>query len=315
MITVRLLPFLLAPLYFSAPVLAQFTPPPSTQPLNTGAGGIRVTGDEQNPGQNGIEMFFNAPDESRTIIPTPLQVIPAQTRGDGCSPIDTETELPILALTSASGGYSVTDRPSFAIFMPATSADSASLEIYTQDLNEMVVQLDIKLPPTPGILYIKLPEEIAETAKLKAGESYWWAFTPQCAGSFQTLTVTPAWTAADPSNPYPSAWIARVAEESEAANPPDNLAPLDLAIWYAERGVWFDAVDLLIAALHDSSAEADRDRAQRLWSQLIEPQLTQLQAEYAIESSQDLRQIVDAPIIEIPAADITVIFPFTDAPP
>lgn len=314
MITFRFVPFLLMPLCLSLPAIAQFAPPPSTQPLDTGAGGTRVTDDGQNP-TSSFEIFFNAPERSRDLTPTELQIAPMPTRGNSCELMNPDSELPILALTSASGGYTVTGRPSFAIFMPPTNADYAFLEIYTEDLNEVAVQLEIKLPEASGILYIKLPEAIAEMAALKAGESYWWAFTPQCDESFQTLTVTPAWTAGDPSNPYPSAWIARVAEESEAAHPPENLAALDLAIWYAERGVWFDSVDLLIEAMQDSSPETDRDRAQRLWSQLIEPQLSQLQAEYNLESSSDLRQIVDAPIIEIPAEDITVLFPVTGSTP
>lgn len=312
MITSRFFPLLITPLLLGTPALAQFTPPPSTQPLDTDAGGTRAT--EGSPGSldnNPFEIFFDVPDRSRETTPAGTRSLPSPTRGNGCQSSEAESDLPMLALTSASGGYSVTGRPSFAVFVPPMNADYASLEIYTEDLSDVVVQLDIKLPETAGILHVQLPEEIADTAALKSGKSYWWAFTPQCGGSFQNLTVTPAWTAGDQSDPYPSAWIARVVEDSEAANPPENLERLDLAIWYAERGVWFDTVDLLIAEMTNASASTDLDRAQRLWSQLIEPQLANLQTEYGIETSLDLRQIADAPIIEIPPEDITVIFPLT----
>jgi hypothetical protein len=307
MITSRFFPLLLTPLLLGAPALAQFTPP--TQPLDTGTGGTRAT--EDSPGNNSSEILFNAPEQLQETQSGTTRSLSSPTRGQGCKSIEAEADLPMIALTPAGSSYAVTDRPSFAVFMPVMDADYASLEIYTADLSDVIVQLDIKLPKTTGILHIQLPEAIASTAALQSGHSYWWAFTPQCGGSFQHLTVTPAWTRGEPSNPYPSAGITRVTEDSEATNPPENLDSLDLAIWYAERGVWFDTVDLLIEAMTDTSAAVDLDRAQRLWSQLIEPQLAELQAEYDLEPSLDLRPIADAPIIPIPPEDITVIFPLT----
>ena len=314
MITSRLLPLLLLPLLFAEPTLAQFTPPPSTQPLETGSGGTRVS--EDTP----FEIFFAAPDQYRDAIPMETRGGSSSTRGNTeCQAQDTESDLPILALTSSSGGYTVTGSPSFAIFMPQTSADYASLEIYSEDLNEIILQLDIKLPEAiadnAGILQIKAPPELVESLGLKAGEAYWWAFTPYCSNSFQTLTATPAWTQGEPSHPYPSAWIARVEVESEAASPPGDLAPLDLAIWYAERGVWFDTVDVLIEEMENPASMADADRAHRLWSQLIEPQLANLQAESGIETDADLREIADMPIIEIAPEDVTLVFPIIPSAP
>ena len=127
-------------------------------------------------------------------------------------------------------GLTVNDRPDFWVYLPKTSAQQAILTIKEEGIKPHWEQ-PIKLAGDVGIVKIELPDN---APSLEIGKNYQWALVLVCGNR------------PNPNDPVVAAWIKRV-DESQVVDPDSPRKNIiQKAASYAEKGVWYDALDILI---------------------------------------------------------------------
>ena len=127
-------------------------------------------------------------------------------------------------------GLTVKDRPDFWVYLPKTSAQQAILTIKEEGIKPHWEQ-PIKLAGDVGIVKIELPDN---APSLEIGKNYQWALVLVCGNR------------PNPNDPVVAAWIKRV-DESQVIDPySPSQSIIQKAASYAQKGVWYDALDILI---------------------------------------------------------------------
>ncbi|NJM76353.1 MAG: DUF928 domain-containing protein [Acaryochloridaceae cyanobacterium RU_4_10] len=153
------------------------------------------------------------------------------------TPSTTGKNLPLMALVpmQQSGGLTLSERPTFWVYLPENSAKQVVLNIQEQ---EETLQGDRSEPPlkphsqtfftingASGLMGLT-PSETSPPFKI--GKTYKWAMVLVC-------------EKVHPDNPVVTAWVQRVA-------PVGFLKPgpaLAQASWYGEQGLWYDTLTAL----------------------------------------------------------------------
>ncbi|KPQ34806.1 MAG: protein of Unknown Function containing DUF928 domain [Phormidium sp. OSCR] len=145
----------------------------------------------------------------------------------------------------------VSERPSFFVSLPQTTAKTASFTL--QDSHgENHYRTEVDLPEEGGIVQITLPDEHPELA---LGEDYSWYFEVHCV------------SALDPNNPTIEGTVYRLpvedalAEKLEAAE-----TAVDVAQVYGEYGIWYDALSTLANA---QQGQPDNEIIAENWTELL----------------------------------------------
>lgn len=167
------------------------------------------------------------------------------------------TDLPMTPLV----GYpdlklTVSDRPTFWVYVPYTSEQVTSGEFLLRDENLKDLQrIPFKLPQTPGVVRISLPYT---TPPLEVGKLYFWSFEVSCPqasssdeptpasvrGSVERISISPA-----------------MGSQLNSAN--SILETIEI---YAENGIWYDALtDLATLRIN----EPDNLLWMELWIDLL----------------------------------------------
>ncbi|MFN6527157.1 DUF928 domain-containing protein [Nostoc sp. ChiSLP03a] len=145
-------------------------------------------------------------------------------------------------------GLTTLERPTFWFYIPYTkNLSNSSAEFSLQDSAENDVYRNaIALPSKPSIIGISLPS----TASLEVDKTYRWYFKVRCNKETASIPV------------YVEGGIKRinlderVMQQLQAANEPRQKI-----IIYAEKGIWFDALNMLaqlrISNYNDVSLEKD----------------------------------------------------------
>ncbi|MEH1816817.1 MAG: DUF928 domain-containing protein [Nostoc sp.] len=170
-------------------------------------------------------------------------------------------------------GLTTLERPTFWFYIPYTKdLSNSSAEFSLQDSAENDVYRNaIALPSEPSIVGISLPS----TASLKVDKTYRWYLKVRC--SQETASI-PVYVEGDIKKINLDS---RVIQQIEAANEPRQKI-----IIYAEKGIWFDALNLLaeihISNYKDASVEED-------WQSLLQ--------------SINLDNIATMPLIKLPTRE------------
>ena len=133
-------------------------------------------------------------------------------------------------------GLTAANRPDFWIYLPKTSAQQAILSIKEEGINPHWQQ-SISLTETAGIMAIELSDD---APALETGKNYRWAVILVCGNR------------PNPNDPVVAAWIKRVDESNTKGSLPIAPNSLEKAAWYAQNGIWYDALDILIEAKKSS---------------------------------------------------------------
>ena len=129
-------------------------------------------------------------------------------------------------------GLTVTNRPSFWVYLPKTSAQKAILSIKEEGIKSHWQQ-PVDLTEKEGILRIQLSEN---APALEIGKNYQWAVILVCGNR------------PNPNDPVVAAWIRRIDQSIITQDVATVSAELEKAAIYAQKGIWYDALDILIQA-------------------------------------------------------------------
>lgn len=121
-------------------------------------------------------------------------------------------------------GLTTQKHPTFWAYIPPTTAQSAILSIAKVGEKPHWHQA-ISLTGESGTIGVKLD---STTPGLKIGQNYLWTLILIC-------NAHP-----HPNDPVVTAGVKRI-----PSNLPQNIAELERATWYAKRGIWYDALDIL----------------------------------------------------------------------
>lgn len=173
--------------------------------------------------------------------------VPGRRRGGARRGTCSETENPLLALTSATevetdtlpeiyvGGMTTAEQPTFWFDVPYALTDELTAEFVLQDIQGQDVyrttSAEFSLPnQTPGIVSVSVSGE----ARLEIGKAYQWYFKVDC-GSESPL--------------YVQGGIERVALSPQTQSQIAAASSLEKAAIYQENEIWYDAIDT-IASLY-----------------------------------------------------------------
>ncbi|MFP5273661.1 DUF928 domain-containing protein [Coleofasciculus sp.] len=162
----------------------------------------------------------------------------------------------------------VSEHPTFFVYVPETSAKTATFILTDSDVTELVYYTTIDLPETPGIISIKVP---TDKDSLEIDRVYKWTLSLQCN------------SAGADGNPKVMGWIKRTQPNPSLAKDLDKVKPLELAALYGNYGVWHELLTTLVD-LRQSHPE-DENLAM-VWENLLKSE------------SVKLEEISQAPLIE-----------------
>ena len=134
-------------------------------------------------------------------------------------------------------GLTTVDRPTFWVNLPPTSARQAILLIKKgsdPDWHQLVThsQQSIDLMGKAGLIGIELSQD---APALEIGEEYQWIVALVCGNQ------------PNPNDPLITAGIERIDRSQINRNVPTTITKLDRASLYARQGIWYDALDILVA--------------------------------------------------------------------
>ena len=159
-------------------------------------------------------------------------------------------------------GLTVANRPSFWVYFPKTSAQKAILSIKEEGIKSHWQQ-PVNLTGEGGITRIKLSKN---APALEIGKNYQWAVILVCGNR------------PNPNDPVVAAWIKRIDRSTITQYISPLSTELEKAAIYARRGIWYNALDILLQAKKPSL-----NNWQDLWVQYLQ--------------SGGLEELADEPII------------------
>ena len=123
-------------------------------------------------------------------------------------------------------GLTLTERPTFWVYLPQTSAQQVILSI-KEEGSKPHWQQSVNLTGEAGIIGLQLSDD---APVLEVGQNYQWAVIVVCGNR------------PNPNDPVVTSWIKRIDA------PVVNSSPTELAkaANYAKQGIWYDALDILI---------------------------------------------------------------------
>lgn len=199
------------------------------------------------------------------VVPTPLTaLVPFQEE----KKVGEQKNKSIIGIVE---GLTTSERPTFWFYIPYTKdLSNSSAEFSLQDSAENDVYRNaIALPSKPSVIGISLP---STAASLEVDKTYRWYLKVHCNKEAASI---PVYVQGDIKRINLDS---RVIQQIEAANQPRQKI-----IIYAEKGIWFDALNMLaqirISNYRDTSVEED-------WQSLLQ--------------SINLDNIATMPLIKLP---------------
>ncbi len=247
-----------SPIAVPRPANPTLTPPASPAPLPSNSP-ARIP--EATPASTPITSPLSpARDQQRLKFivgarPSPRFKIPALRRGSSCpSTVEIASVVPVNSAQPNQASVESTMSDQLTVFIHVAHLDEGVksetrsykllLTLQDEQLDQDLYNQEIDLPRQSGIVGIRVPRN---SAMLQVGQTYLWQAAVLC----------------DPENPSknPTAngWVQRQAPKA---------APLDLAgqaFFYAEQGVWLDAVNAVMNQYQQNPQQARQD-----WSDLLD---------------------------------------------
>lgn len=139
-----------------------------------------------------------------------------------------QSVLPLMPENSQEG-FTVSDRPTFFLYVPSTSAQE--IFFILKDKNEdYYYQKSLTIPEADGIVRVQLPED---APALEIGKNYQWNFVIAC-----QMPVRP-------DSPRITGWVKRVEANSMGIDLVEQTPSIEMAQSYGSAGIWFDTVATL----------------------------------------------------------------------
>ncbi len=204
-----------------------FAPLGDAAPINSVGGGVRG------------DVSFDPPKDG-----VPVNTISGGTRTD-------ELVAMTALLPTTKHGRTAEARPTFFVYLPPTSSKEVFFSLQDEQGNHHY-QTILKISGRGGVVSVSLPDEAPE---LKAGIDYMWFFAP----------IEPDGILR-PDNIGVTGWVKRV-ESLTQDNQNSALNSIELATEYARQGIWYDTLNILVAA---KLAQPDDTTLVSEWKELLE---------------------------------------------
>ena len=166
---------------------------------------------------------------------------------------NTSTPGPLLTLLmpSTNQGLTTSAHPTFWVYIPPTTAQSVFLKLEDEH-NNYHYHTVLPISETAGIRGFTLPEtapalEMDKTLKV--------SLAIMCGSML------------DPSDPVVEGWIKRVAPDTSLSPQHEQRTALELAAFYVNQGIWFDALTILANLRQSQPHQETFDFA---WEELLE---------------------------------------------
>ncbi|MBW4442062.1 MAG: DUF928 domain-containing protein [Plectolyngbya sp. WJT66-NPBG17] len=144
--------------------------------------------------------------------------------------IATTTEPGLIALSpTAKSGITLTERPTFLVFVPKTSAKTAEFSLRDRN-NNGVYRTTLALTNTPGIISVSLP---AQAQPLVIGQQYLWSFAMICNPNDRL------------DDRYVTGMVQRITPNATRLRQIQQASPKEQVSLYQKSGVWYDALAIL----------------------------------------------------------------------
>lgn len=181
----------------------------------------------------------------------PDETAEGASRGNDCSQNAialAECVIPLVPPTQ--NRLTVTERPTFFIYVPQTSAKEIFFGLIDEK-NNFHYQTKIPISNQTGIVAFTLPEQ---ASPLELGQKYRWTFILM---EGQTLK---------PDSPGVRGEIQRVQLTTELMSQLQNKSLLERAALYGENGIWYDILTTLAQARREQPSNSTLSTA---WQQLL----------------------------------------------
>ena len=143
-------------------------------------------------------------------------------------------EIPLTGLVPRTKyGRTVSVRPTIFAYLPPIGSQEVFFSIQDEAGNSHYYTM-LKVPPTGGVIRIALPESAPE---LELDNNYLWYFAP----------IEPDGILR-PDNYAVTGWVRRV--ETDIDQQELVSSPIQLAIEYARKGIWYNTLEVLVEAQH-----------------------------------------------------------------
>jgi len=149
-------------------------------------------------------------------------------------------------------GLTLAERPVFWVYLPKTSAKQVTLVIREENSGEEHSKTDFPITGKLGIFGLKLSDK---SPPLKVGKAYTWTVNLMC-----DKKQIPG-----PDDMWFTSGVYRL-DSRKIPRPPSNSTALTLASWYAEHGIWYDALDTLAEARR---AEPNKQNLVDIWTDFL----------------------------------------------
>lgn len=164
---------------------------------------------------------------------------PSQTVGGGrrqggicsSSPASTLEQSLVALMPSNMAGLVLAERPTFLFYVPKTSAQTAEFVLDDVQSAQRLVRAVIKIPASPGI-YSFTPDL---STPLQLDREYAWVFSMVCGAE------------GDVEDALVRGRVRRIKAEAALVSQLDKATPLEQVTLYAKAGIWFEAVNGLVA--------------------------------------------------------------------
>ena len=144
-------------------------------------------------------------------------------------------------------GLTLAERPILSIYLPETSARQVVLSIREEGTTQFS-QMFVSITGASGIVSLQPNDDLP---LLEIGKTYEWALVLVCGDR------------PSPNDPTIASWVRRIA----LPQPTNQLTTLEQASWYAEQGIWYDALSSLIQA---RKAQPQNQELIIIWNDFLE---------------------------------------------
>lgn len=178
------------------------------------------------------QVFFKPPPDEGM----PDKTASAGSRGQciqDANQISSTNQFSLMALVPSSNhGLTVAERPTFFIALPKTSAKQVVLSI-KENGTQHHSQTFLSIKDSPGIMSLQSSED---SPPLEVGKKYQWSAVLVCGKK------------PGPNDPAVASWVSRVEPTQAMPSGLHKENALAQAIWYGERGLWYDTLTALVQA-------------------------------------------------------------------
>lgn len=148
-------------------------------------------------------------------------------------------------------GLTVSERPTFFVYVPKTTAKEATFTLQDADRN-LIYRTKVALSETGGVIRITVPETVKA---LEIDNDYRWVVEIHCIADL------------DPDNPFAEGWVRRTSVNANLAGKLETAkTSLERAIAYSQEGIWYEALANMADAVRSQPQDSTLIKS---WEELL----------------------------------------------